>query len=97
MSNQSLVWDLRKKKQSSRQKLDCRSPLIDAKRRRWVVHIVGISREIDVNISRLKEKLSSAGLSKDIIISLCGKGYMLDSSKITEILSLEEKDYIAEL
>jgi ABC-type amino acid transport substrate-binding protein len=32
------VWDLKKKKQPSRQKLDCRSPLIDAKRRRWVVH-----------------------------------------------------------
>jgi hypothetical protein len=38
LSNQSLVWELRKKKQPSRQKLDCRSPLIDAKRRRWVVH-----------------------------------------------------------
>lgn len=42
----------------------------------------GISRGIDIAISRLKSKLIEVNISEDIILSFRGKGYMFDAQKL---------------
>lgn len=54
----------------------------------------GINRNIDVGISRLKEKLVNAGVDKSVIAAVRGKGYILDSEKLTGVLSNEQIQYL---
>lgn len=43
----------------------------------------GVSRGMDIAISRLKHKLLEAGMHKDIIDSFRGKGYLFDSNLLS--------------
>lgn len=52
----------------------------------------GISRGMDLNISRLKEKLTLGGVCKDLICSIRGKGYILYHDKFTDALKSEEAE-----
>jgi DNA-binding response OmpR family regulator len=45
----------------------------------------GMSRAIDVAISRMKDKLSIVGLDRDLISSKRGRGYILDATKFDSI------------
>ncbi|WP_371378368.1 response regulator transcription factor [Thalassotalea aquiviva] len=44
----------------------------------------GISRGIDISISRIKKKLVNAGLNKEVIITIRSKGYKLQSQKFID-------------
>jgi DNA-binding response OmpR family regulator len=44
----------------------------------------GISRTVDVSLSRIKEKLLSAGIDSGVISSIRGRGYMLVSAIILQ-------------
>ena len=54
----------------------------------------GINRNIDVGISRLKEKLVKAGVDRSVIAAVRGKGYIIDSEKLTGVLSNEQIQYL---
>lgn len=64
----------------------------------------GMSRSIDVAISRLKDKLCNAGINKKIISTKRGKGYLFNTKELLvfdntnqndAILSINEKEYIS--
>ncbi len=54
----------------------------------------GMNRNIDVGISRLKDKLSKGGVDRHVITAVRGKGYILDSVKLTGVLSSEELELL---